>query len=211
MMLRHYKGEPNVYVIRYRAGQVQQHGQGLDFWYLAYNTSIAAIPALTQDAPFIFNEATANFQEVAIQGQLTYRLESPLDAAELLDFTVDPRTGRYRSKDPERLMQRVINAVQAHTRKGVNDLTLEQELTQGHSAKGQTGYRQEVLAQRPDEVAGVRTGQRHQRERCAAQHEPPHRDLGAAEAGELDEELAGGVTAHAREGGQIGEEHAAAP
>ena len=85
---------------------------------------------MTQDAPFIFNEATASFQEVAIQGQLTYRLESPLDTAELLDFTIDPRTGRYRSSDPDKLTQRVINAVQAHTRKGVNELSLEQALTQ---------------------------------------------------------------------------------
>ncbi len=130
MIPRYYKGEPNVYVIRYRAGKILAYGPGLDFWYLSYNTSIAAVPAVTQDAPFIFNEATANFQEVAIQGQLTYRLESPLDAAGLLDFTVDPKTGRYRSKDPERLTQRVINAVQTHTRKGVNDLTLEQALTQ---------------------------------------------------------------------------------
>ena len=130
MILRHYKGEPNVYVIRYRGGNIRQQGPGLAFWYLAYNTSIAAIPAVTQDAPFIFNEATANFQEVAIQGQLTYRLDSPLDAAKLLDFTVDPRSGRYLSKDPEKLTQRVINALQAHTRKSVNDLTLEQALTQ---------------------------------------------------------------------------------
>jgi len=130
MILRHYKGEPNVYVIRYRGGQRRAHGAGLDFWYLPYNTSIAAIPAGTQDAPFIFNEATANFQEVAIQGQLTYRLESPLDSAELLDFTIDPKSGHYRSSDPDKLMQRVINAVQAHTRKGVNELTLEQALTQ---------------------------------------------------------------------------------
>lgn len=130
MILRYYKGEPNVYVIRYRGGRVLQHGQGLDFWYLTYNTSIAAVPAMTQDAPFIFNEATASFQEVAIQGQLTYRLESPLDAARLLDFTVEPNTGRYRSKDPDKLTQRVINAVQAHTRKGISELPLEQALTQ---------------------------------------------------------------------------------
>jgi regulator of protease activity HflC (stomatin/prohibitin superfamily) len=130
MILRHYKGEPNAYVIRYRGGQRRAHGAGLDFWYLPYNTSIAAIPSMTQDAPFIFNEATASFQEVAIQGQLTYRLESPLDAAELLDFTIDPTTGRYRSSDPDKLTQRVINAVQAHTRKGVNALSLEEALTQ---------------------------------------------------------------------------------
>jgi len=130
MMIKHYKGEPNVYVIRYRSGKLRAHGEGLDFWYLPFNTSIAEVPVATQDAPFIFNEATANFQSVAIQGQLTYRLASPLDAAQLLDFTIDPKTGRYRSQDPDKLTQRVINAVQAHTRKGVNDLSLETALTQ---------------------------------------------------------------------------------
>ena len=128
--IRYYKGEPNVYAIRYRNGQLKSHGLGCDFWYLPFNTTIAAVPAMSQDAPFIFNEATANFQEVAIQGQLTYRLTSPLDAAQLLDFTIEPKTGRYRSKDPDKLTQRVVNAVQAHTRKGVNEMSLDQALTQ---------------------------------------------------------------------------------
>ncbi len=128
-MIRYYKGEPNVYAIRYRNGQLQSHGLGRDFWYLPFNTTIAAVPAMSQDAPFIFNESTANFQEVAIQGQLTYRLTSPLDAAQLLDFSIEPKSGRYRSKDPDKLTQRVINAVQAHTRKGVNALSLDQALT----------------------------------------------------------------------------------
>jgi len=130
MIMHYYKGEPNTYVIRYRSGRVVNHGLGLDFWYLPFNTSIAAVPVVSQDSAFIFNEATANFQEVAIQGQLSYRLESPLEAAKLLDFTIEPRSGRYRSKDPDKLAQRVINAVQGHTRKGVNALSLETALTQ---------------------------------------------------------------------------------
>jgi regulator of protease activity HflC (stomatin/prohibitin superfamily) len=128
-MIRYYKGEPNVYAIRYRNGQLQSHGLGRDFWYLPFNTTIAAVPAMSQDAPFIFNEATANFQAVAIQGQLTYRLTSPLEAAKLLDFSIEPKTGRYRSKDPDKLTQRVVNAVQAHTRKGVSEMSLAQALT----------------------------------------------------------------------------------
>lgn len=31
MMIKHYKGEPNVYVIRYRSGKLRAHGEGLDF------------------------------------------------------------------------------------------------------------------------------------------------------------------------------------
>ena len=54
MVLKYYKGEPNTYVIRYRNGQVRQHGAGLTFWYWPHNTSIAMVPVVTQDAMFIF-------------------------------------------------------------------------------------------------------------------------------------------------------------
>lgn len=116
-------------MIRYRRGQVVDHGPGLAFWYLPYNTSIAAVPVVTQDAPFIFNEATRDFQAMAIQGSLTYRLTDPLAAAKFLDFTVDPGSARYRSKDPEKLALRLINAVQANTRTHMNGLSLEEALT----------------------------------------------------------------------------------
>jgi len=116
-------------VIRYRNGQVVDHGPGLMFWYFPYNTSIALVPIVTQDAPFIFNEATKDFQAVAIQGSLAYRLTAPLEGAKLLDFTIDPKTGRYRSKDPEKLAQRLINTVQANTRTYVNAMSLEDALT----------------------------------------------------------------------------------
>ena len=128
MMIKYFKGEPNSYVIRYKNGQVKEHGKGLDFWYMPFNTSIALVNAVSQDAPFIFNESTTNFQEVAIQGQITYRLEQALDAAEYLDFSIEPATGQYKSNDPDKLSQRVINAVQAHTRKGINAISLEQAL-----------------------------------------------------------------------------------
>ncbi|MGB5398318.1 MAG: SPFH domain-containing protein [Gammaproteobacteria bacterium] len=137
MILNYFKGEPNTYVIRYKNGHVTRHGEGLDFWYLPFNTSIALVNIVSQDALFIFNESTANFQEVAIQGQITYRLEAPLEAAKYLDYSVDLKTGQYRKKDPDKLGQRVINAVQAFTRTGMNALTLEQALTQNKQLANQ--------------------------------------------------------------------------
>lgn len=128
-LVQYYKGEPNVHVIRYRGGQVVDHGPGLAFWYLPFNTSIAAVPVVTQDTAFIFNEATHDYQAVAIQGNLAYRLTAPLEAAKLLDFTIDPANGRYRTKDPEKLAQRLIHMVQAHTRSQVIGLSLQDALT----------------------------------------------------------------------------------
>ena len=128
--VQYFKGEPNVHVIRYRKGQVMTDGPGLAFWYLPYRTTIAAVPIVTQDAAFIFNEATRDFQAVAIQGSVAYRLTAPLEAAKVLDFTIDPTTARHRSKDPEKLAQRLINLVQAHTRSHVAERSLEEALTQ---------------------------------------------------------------------------------
>ena len=128
MILKYFKGEPNTYVIRYKNGKVRKHGEGLTFWYWPHNTSIAIIPVVSQDAPFIFNESTKDFQEISIQGALSYRLSNALEAAKLFDFTIDRRSRRYISKDLDKLIQRVVNTVQANTRSGVNSLSLEEAL-----------------------------------------------------------------------------------
>jgi len=130
MMINYYKGEPNTHTICSRNGEVVRHGAGINFWYSPITTTIAAVPLASQESQFIFNETTADFQEVSIQGSLTYRLDNPLDVAERLDFTVHPRTLRYKSEDPGQLVQRVVNSVQAHTRSQVSQLSLEDALTE---------------------------------------------------------------------------------
>ena len=125
MFIKYFKGEPNMYVIAYRNGKITEKGDGRALWYLPHRTTIANVPIMTQDASFIFNEVTSNFQEIAVQGQLTYRFENPELTAKYLDFTIDPKTGRYRNKDPEKLVQRIVNTVQAYTRTRVNEMDLE--------------------------------------------------------------------------------------
>jgi len=131
MLIKFFKGEPNLYAMRNRNGKVKQAGQGINFWYLPFNTNIAAVPTGNQDANFIFTEATANFQEVAIQGTLTFRFTNPQAVARRLDYTIEERNGEYvfTTEDPEKLVQRVVNSVQTHTRAAINELTLEQALT----------------------------------------------------------------------------------
>ena len=128
MLIRYYKGEPSDYVIRYKNGRVAKHGPGLTFWYLPMNTSVAEIPVNSIEAPFIFQESTANFQGVSVQGSLSYRLQAPLDIANLLDFTVDPDTHNYLTEDPDALTNRVTNAVQANIRSGIHQFSLEDAL-----------------------------------------------------------------------------------
>ncbi len=129
MMFNYYKGEPNTYTICFKDGRVRKHGAGINFWYSPLTTSISAVPIASQESYFMFTETTADFQEVAIQGALTYRLDAPLDVASRLDYTVDTSKQRYKSEDPGKLVQRVVNVVQSHTRALVSQLSLEQALT----------------------------------------------------------------------------------
>ena len=135
MFIKYYKGDPSTFLIGYKGGKAKHYGPGRSLWYIPHNTTLAMVPVLSQVAPFIFREATANFQEVSIQGQLTYRLTDPVKAATFLDFTLDNK-GNYRSKDLETLTQRIVNTVQAYTRSGVNVLDLEGALSKVKDLSG---------------------------------------------------------------------------
>ena len=96
----YFKAQPTEYIIKYASGRVAREGQGLAFFYLRHNTQVVAVPTSSVDANLVFNEVTSNFQAVTIQGQFTYRIHDPKRAAELLNFTMDPRTRRVRLERP---------------------------------------------------------------------------------------------------------------
>jgi regulator of protease activity HflC (stomatin/prohibitin superfamily) len=133
MFLKYFKGEPNVHVIQFSNGRIVRHGDGINFWFSPINTSIAAVPTVSRETPFVFSEHTNDHQTVALQGALTYRIVDPLIVASRLNFTIDPDSGRYRSEDPDKLSQRVVNAVQSHTRSLISRLSLEEALRQVRS------------------------------------------------------------------------------
>ncbi|PQV64860.1 SPFH domain / Band 7 family protein [Abditibacterium utsteinense] len=126
--LRFFKGLPTEYILRYRSGRVVAQGLGLAFWYRAFNTQIVAVPTASSDGNFVFNEVTKNFQAVTIQGQFTYRISDPQIAAQLLNFSVDPRSRAYVSGDPERIVGRIANVVQMQTRGEIQSRSLEEAL-----------------------------------------------------------------------------------
>jgi hypothetical protein len=108
---RYLKATPTTHVLHYRGGKVVAEGVGLSFWYFAPTAVIAQIPVSSRDVPFVFNEVTSDFQDVTIQGELTYRIRDPKRVASLLDHSVDA-FGRYRSDDPSKLSDRLIHEAQ---------------------------------------------------------------------------------------------------
>src|SRR5258708_3915565 len=108
---RYLKSTPTTYVLHHHGGKLAREGVGLSFWYFAPTSVIAQVPTSSRDVPFVFNEVTADFQDVTIQGDLTCRIRDAKKVAALLDYSVDTH-GRYRSEDPSKLNDRLIHAAQ---------------------------------------------------------------------------------------------------
>ncbi|MBI3418368.1 MAG: SPFH domain-containing protein [Verrucomicrobia bacterium] len=122
------KVQPTVYLLQYRKGQVVREGVGLSFFYYAPSTSLVAVPLASDDASFIFEEVTADFQAVTIQGQVTYRVADAKKVAGLMNFTLNARGQGYVSDDPQKLPQRVINAVNVLARAELQKLPLREAI-----------------------------------------------------------------------------------
>src|SRR5262245_23050558 len=101
-MLSFMKVAPTTYVLQFKHGKVKRQGAGLSFVYYVPTSTIVAIPLASADIPFVFQESTADFQAVTLQGQLTYRVADPTRLASLLDYSVDMRRA-YVSEDPRKL------------------------------------------------------------------------------------------------------------
>jgi len=99
--IRFAKFEQGLYVFRYKKGKVIARGEGLSFHYYAPTTSLVLVPVSSVDAPFMFSETSADFQELTIQGQLTYRISDPEKTAKMLNYTINSKNLSYISDDPE--------------------------------------------------------------------------------------------------------------
>lgn len=122
--IRYIKAPPTTYLFEYRGGKVVREGAGLSFFYYAPATSLVAVPVGSTEAPFIFEEATADFQSVTVQGQATYRVSEPRRLAGLLNFSLAANGEGYAAEDPEKLPQRVVHLVQVLARAEVQKLPL---------------------------------------------------------------------------------------
>lgn len=126
-MLNFIKVPPTTYLLQYKRGKVKREGAGLSFFYYAPTSTIVSVPLASADVPFVFQEATADFQAVTLQGQLTYRVADPKKLATLLDFSIDSRL-IYRSDDPRKLPDRLVHAVQTLARTVTQRLMLREVL-----------------------------------------------------------------------------------
>jgi len=125
--IRFMKASPTTYVLHYVRGKLAREGPGLSFFYYAPVSTIVAVPLSSGDVPFVFNDVSADYQSVTIQGQISYRVTDPKLLAQLLDYSVHP-SGRYVSEDPRKLEERLVQVTQVLANAVIHRLKLRDVL-----------------------------------------------------------------------------------
>jgi len=124
----YFKAEPTEYARLSVGAKVKSEGKGIRNWYLKHNTSIELVCTTIVDQPFHFNESTIDNQEVSLQGGFIYKVTNPGKILAEYNHSIDPKTRNYRTEDPQKIPEHILELARASARKVVQKKKLEELL-----------------------------------------------------------------------------------
>lgn len=105
------RADASNHVIPYRKGRVRQSGRGLVFWFRPETASIAELPMDDREMAIFVKGRSRDFQSVAVQGTLTWRVADPELLAARVDFSIGLFTGAWTAEPIQRIETRLAGLV----------------------------------------------------------------------------------------------------
>lgn len=130
-IVRHIRTEPTCHVLRYRNGKLVANGRGKAFWFMPMGAAIAEIPVDDRELQIFFRGKAKDFQQVAVQGGITFRVADPEVLAQRIDFTLDLRHGTYVKEPLDQLAGVLTGRAQQLTVQYLAEGTVKQLLEAG--------------------------------------------------------------------------------
>ena len=96
--VRHVRSNPSAYLLHYRRGKVIRSAAGITFWAWPLSDSVVEIPTDDRDLTLVIHGRSSDYQDVTVQGILTYRTADPVRLAGRVDFSLDLASGTYVSE-----------------------------------------------------------------------------------------------------------------
>lgn len=134
LFLRHLRANPTAHVRHLRSGKLVHDGPGQAFWFRPLTAALSEVPIDDREQPLLFHGRTLDFQDVAVQATVTYRLADPALAATRIDFGIDPDRGVWRATPIDQLGSLLTELAQQHTLDLLAHMTLTQALAEGMTA-----------------------------------------------------------------------------
>lgn len=155
MGIGYFRAEPTEHARISAKGKASKEGKGIGRFYLSARDSIELVRTTTIDQPVSFPEVTADKQQVTLQGGFLYRVKDPDKVFSRYDFSIDPRTKAYRSEDPVKLPEHILEVARTHARQIVQQTKLEDLLTMNDGLSRQVF---EKIQQSPIVEWGIEVG-----------------------------------------------------
>ncbi len=108
-------------------GRVVRHGRAMDCM-VTRRRRVIAVPRVSVTARMGFSARTSDMQSVDVDGEVMYRIVSPMRAASTFDFTVDPRTNEHLSDGPTAIRRTVLSVARDLMRDEISRMGAERVL-----------------------------------------------------------------------------------
>ena len=103
LLARHMRGTSTLHVRHVRRGSLVHDGTGLSFFFRPLSAVLSEVPVDDRELPLLFHTRTADFQDLAVQASVTFRVTDPATACARINFSIDPDTGRWRGTPLEQV------------------------------------------------------------------------------------------------------------
>ncbi|MFB7246677.1 hypothetical protein CW362_05290 [Streptomyces populi] len=131
---RHLRGAPTAHIRHHKSGQLVHDGPGLSFWYRSLTAALSEVPVDDRELAMTFHARTSDFQDIAVQATVTYRISDPAVAASRIDFSIDPDSGAWRGTPLEQLGSLLTETAQQHALDVLARTSLASALVDGVAA-----------------------------------------------------------------------------
>ncbi|TQV78468.1 SPFH domain-containing protein [Denitrobaculum tricleocarpae] len=109
-LLSQLRSEASSYVQYFRKGKTVRAGRGLSFWFDPTGASISEIPMDDRELNFMIKGQSSDYQDLAVQGVVSWRVVDAQRLGERVDFSIDLKSGRSAGK-PQDQIRSVLNGL----------------------------------------------------------------------------------------------------
>jgi regulator of protease activity HflC (stomatin/prohibitin superfamily) len=129
--LRHLRAEPTSHVLAFRRGRLVRAGRGLAFWFRPLITGVSELPADDREIDFLFRARSLDYQDVALQGAIAWRVEDAKLLAERVDFSIDLKSGAWLRQPLDKVAGLITQMAQQHAAEVVSRTAVREALRLG--------------------------------------------------------------------------------
>ncbi|HEV2372453.1 MAG TPA: SPFH domain-containing protein [Streptosporangiaceae bacterium] len=102
-LVRHLRGTATMHIRHQRQGKLLHDGPAVSFFFSPLGAVISEVPVDDRDLSLMFHARTSDFQDIAVQASVTFRVTDPEVASSRVDFAIQPETGRWRGTPLEQV------------------------------------------------------------------------------------------------------------